>query len=134
MRKFNKIILTSTILALGQILLGTNLGSQLTDLGSARPQGAPAADLSNAYAFPVPFKPSLGQPYISFINLSGEATVRIYDVNGTMVRTLHASKSDSGILKWDVTDDKGNRLSSDVFLYVIESSEQTKSGKLLVVR
>ncbi len=133
MRKFSKISLTLSLLALGQIVGGNKLESQLTDLSSARVQTSPAADLSNAYAFPVPYKPSLGHPYISFINLSREATVRIYDVNGSLVRTLHETSMD-GILKWDVTDDKGSPLNSDVFFYVIENDEQAKSGKLMVVR
>lgn len=134
MLKHRKFIIALTLVTTGQILGVMNLGSQLIDRAPSHSQTSVSADLSNAYAFPVPYQPSFGQPYISFINLSAEATVRIYDMNGTMVRILHATRLDDGILKWDVRDDKGNPLSSDVFFYVIESSEQKKSGKLLVVR
>ncbi len=100
---------------------------------SMAPTRAPAMDLSNAYAFPVPFKPSLGGRSITFVNLSTEATIRIFNLNGDLVRTVHEIDGD-GIARWDVTDDSGVSLSSDVFFYTIENGEQVKSGKLLVVK
>ncbi|MBI4396672.1 MAG: T9SS type A sorting domain-containing protein [Elusimicrobia bacterium] len=94
---------------------------------------ASAADLSGAYAFPVPFKPSLNHDKITFINLSAQATVKIYSLDGNLVKTLHESDSD-GILEWDAKNEDGEPVKSDVYVYRIESSEQKKVGKLLVVR
>jgi hypothetical protein len=94
---------------------------------------APAVDVSASYAYPVPFKPSLGQRSINFINLPSDVTVRIFSMDGDLVRVLHDFRGD-GILKWDVTDESGKPLKSDVFFYTIESAEQIKSGRLLVVR
>lgn len=95
--------------------------------------GAPAVDVSNSYAFPVPFKPSEGQQTIQFTNLPSDATIKIFDVAGGLVRTLREPNGE-GILHWDVTNDKGEPLASDVFLYSIESAEQKRMGKLMVVR
>jgi hypothetical protein len=98
----------------------------------ARAVKAPVGDLTNAYAFPVPFRPSPGGR-ITFINLPTEATIKIFDVAGVLQATLSETDGD-GILRWDVTGDDGSPLDSDVFLYVIESGDQRKVGKLMVVR
>ncbi|MGQ0645812.1 MAG: hypothetical protein ACT4O3_10035, partial [Elusimicrobiota bacterium] len=95
--------------------------------------GAPALDLAAAYAFPVPFKPSLGHRQITFRHISSLATIRIYTVSGELVRELKESDGD-GELKWDVTNQHGEPLASDVYLYLIENNEQKKTGKLLIVR
>lgn len=99
---------------------------------SASEFNAPGLDLSTAYAFPVPFKPGQGGN-INFINLSTEATIQIFSLNGELVKTLHEDNSD-GILSWDVTDEDGKPLGSDTFFYIIENQEQKKVGKILVVR
>jgi hypothetical protein len=105
------------------------------DAGDKRPPrvSAPASDLSAAYAFPVPFKPSTTSTRITFTNLSTEATIRIYSSSGELVRTLREDQG-NGFLRWDVTNEQGQPVASDVYFYVIENAEQTKVGKLLVVR
>lgn len=99
-------------------------------VSSAPAFGAVAADLSDAIAYPVPFRRSTAQK-ITFLNLSTEATIRIYTLSGELVKTLHETDGD-GILKWDVTAEDGTPLGSDVFLYVIENAQQKKTGKLLI--
>lgn len=101
--------------------------------GERRPSRAPASDLSTAYAFPVPFKPSATSTRITFTNLSSEATIRIFSATGELVRTLNEEDGD-GFIRWDVTNEQGAPVASDVYFYVIENAEQTKAGKLLVVR
>jgi hypothetical protein len=95
--------------------------------------GAPHLDLSNAYAYPVPFKPSLGHREIVFINLSSLATIRIFTISGELVKELNETDAD-GILRWDVTNSEGQPLASDVYLYLIENDQQKKTGKLIIVR
>lgn len=101
--------------------------------GERRPSRAPAADLSTAYAFPVPFKPSATNTRITFTNLSTEATIRIFSATGELVRTLNEDDGD-GFIRWDVTNEQGAPVASDVYFYVIENAEQTKAGKLMIVR
>ncbi len=96
--------------------------------------GTPSMDLSNAYAFPVPFKPSLGHRQIGFKNLSDVGVIRVYTINGELVRELPISASNQGILYWDVTNSSGEPVASDVYLYLIQNDQQKKTGKLMIVR
>jgi hypothetical protein len=96
-------------------------------------QAASALDASSAYAFPVPFRASQSGKAIHFINLPSQATIRIFNAAGELVRTLHEIDGD-GQLDWDVTNESGTALASDVFFYAIESDESVKKGKLVVLR
>ncbi|MBI3292962.1 MAG: Ig-like domain-containing protein [Elusimicrobia bacterium] len=109
------------------------LTASVTQLGIYGVFLVPDLDLSQAIAFPVPFKPSEGHQRITFANLSTDATIKIYTINGELVRELRVPSGDR-ILQWDVTNDRGEPLGSDVFIYVIENSEQRKIGKLMVIR
>jgi hypothetical protein len=97
--------------------------------------GAPEANLAKAHAYPVPYKPSVHKNGITFSNLSSVGTIKIFTVNGELVKTLSYQDSNSGSLTWNpVTNDAGDPLASDVYIYLIENDEQKKTGKLLVVR
>src|SRR3989339_171669 len=93
----------------------------------------PALDLANAYAFPVPFKPSAGHTQITFTNLASECTIRVYTVSGDLVTTLSES-SGTGQHSWNVTNADGAALASGVYVYHIKSSGDSKVGKFVVIR
>jgi len=93
----------------------------------------PALDLSSAYSFPNPFKPSSGHTIITFTNLAAQCTIRIYSVSGELVKTIQETDGD-GQKTWDVKNESGEGLRSGLYLYVISSSADTKKGKLVVVR
>ncbi|MGQ0645675.1 MAG: PKD domain-containing protein, partial [Elusimicrobiota bacterium] len=95
--------------------------------------GEPSLELAGAYAYPVPFRPALGHSEITFTELSSLATIRVYTLSGELVRELQETDGD-GVLKWDVTNSRGEPLASDVHFYVIENSRQKKTGKLVVIR
>ena len=95
--------------------------------------GVGATDLSNAYAYPVPFIPSRGDTDITFTNISPLCTIKIYTLNGELVRTIeHTSGATS--YSWDVTNDRGDRLGSGVYLYLIKDAKNKKKGKLIIIR
>ena len=48
-------------------------------------------DLSTAYAYPVPFRPSRGDSRVTFSNLAQVVTIRVFSVSGKLVRTLNAT-------------------------------------------
>ncbi|MFA4906623.1 MAG: Ig-like domain-containing protein, partial [Candidatus Margulisiibacteriota bacterium] len=93
----------------------------------------PATDLTMAYAYPVPFKPSEGHTKIVFTNLASECTIKIFTVSGGLVRTL---KEDSGTGQhsWDVKTDGGADVVSGVYFYLIQSTNDKKMGKLVIIR
>jgi len=89
--------------------------------------------LSDAYAYPVPFIPSRGDTDITFTNISPLCTIKIYTLNGELVRTIeHTSGATS--YSWDVTNDRGDRLGSGVCLYLIKNNQSKKKGKLIIIR
>ncbi len=95
--------------------------------------GVGATDLSDAYAYPVPFIPSRGHTDITFTEISPLCTIKIYTLNGELVRTIEHT---SGITShpWDATNDRGDRLASGVYLYLIENDRNKKKGKLIIIR
>lgn len=97
--------------------------------------GADDPDLSRAHAYPVPFDPNRNAVHtkIYFTNLSTTATIKIYTVAGELVKTLQETDGD-GQTTWDAKNERGEAVASDVYLYVIESSSQRKTGKLVVIR
>jgi len=95
--------------------------------------GVGATDLSGAYAFPVPFIPSRGDTDITFTDISPLCTIKIYTLNGELVRTIeHTSGITSHSLK--ATNDRGDRLASGVYLYLIKNDKDKKKGKLIIIR
>ncbi|MBI2119000.1 MAG: T9SS type A sorting domain-containing protein [Elusimicrobia bacterium] len=92
-------------------------------------------DVSSAFAYPVPFKTGSGHKNITFTNLPDQGSIRIYSSQGEQVRKINFSiTSGSSALVWDVKNDHGEELASDVYLYVIESLTAKKTGKLIVTR
>jgi hypothetical protein len=97
--------------------------------------GAPELSLADAYAYPVPYKPSIHKNGIRFKNLSSIATIKIYTVNGELVNTLGAGYDGYGNLTWNpVVNSSGSPLASGVYIYVIENPQEKKTGKIMVVR
>ncbi|MGB9613378.1 MAG: Ig-like domain-containing protein, partial [Candidatus Margulisiibacteriota bacterium] len=93
----------------------------------------PATTLSQAYAFPNPFKPSLGHSTITFTNLASECTIKIYTLTGDLVKTL-VENDGNREYSWDVKNESGENLPSGLYFYVIKSADDTKSGKLVIIR
>jgi hypothetical protein len=101
--------------------------------GAALPARALADDsLSDSYAFPVPYRPSDG-PHITFTNLPASITIRIFTLNGDLVRKISTDAGD-GQIEWDVDNEDGEPVKSGVYLFLLESGGQKKRGKLLVLR
>lgn len=95
----------------------------------------PETDVSRVYAYPVPFKLGSGHKNITFTNLPDQGSIRIYSSQGELVRKINFSiTSGSSSLVWDVKNDHGEELASDIYLYVIESLTAKKTGKIIVTR
>ncbi|MBA7484335.1 hypothetical protein ES707_19860 [subsurface metagenome] len=95
--------------------------------------GVGTTDLSDAYAYPVPFIPSRGDTDITFTEISPLCTIKIYTLNGELVRTIEHT-SGKTTHSWDVTNDRGDRLGSGVYLYLIKNNKNKKKGKLIIIR
>jgi len=88
--------------------------------------------LDNAYAYPDPFKSTMGVQSVTFTNLTQIATITIYTISGEKVRTL--SKNDTGnSFSWDLHNESGMRVASGLYIYAITSGSLRKTGKLIII-
>ncbi|MCH7496107.1 MAG: T9SS type A sorting domain-containing protein, partial [Candidatus Marinimicrobia bacterium] len=62
--------------------------------------------------------------------------LKIYNILGQEVRTLLNASQAAGIksIEWDGTDDRGNVVSSGIYLYRLETDHQIKSRKMLFLK
>ncbi len=95
--------------------------------------GAVSVDLSAAYAWPVPYKPSAGHTVINFVGLAADSKVKVYTIMGELVADL-SDPTNSGTIQWPVTNLDGDRVASGVYVYQIKNPYSEKRGKLMVIR
>ena len=89
-------------------------------------------DVSNAYAYPVPYKASFGNGgVIHFKNLGSQASLRIYTASG---RRLFDTQVTSDTYDWPIKNSSGESVASGVYFYVIESPNGKKDGKLIIIQ
>ncbi|MFB0527974.1 MAG: T9SS type A sorting domain-containing protein, partial [bacterium] len=81
--------------------------------------------------YPNPFKPSEGHTEITFTNLPSGASVRIFHMEGRIIATLEEA---AGEAKWNVEDNGGDKISSGLYLYRVESSKGNQTGKVVIIR
>jgi len=95
--------------------------------------GCEDTDLTNAIAYPVPFKGSRGDTVITFKNVGSVATIKIYNLLGELVKTIEEDDGD-GITTWPAENETNEKLGSGIYFYFIENTKETKKGKLLIVK
>jgi hypothetical protein len=103
--------------------------------------------LGKLYVAPDPYRENdpdgrfgvYGPPQIWFYNLPLTATIRIYTMNGELVRTIHHVQRSGGVsggaIAWDLKNDHGRDVTSGVYPYAVEApSGESRSGFLTIVR
>ncbi|RIK75033.1 hypothetical protein DCC62_14105 [candidate division KSB1 bacterium] len=84
--------------------------------------------------YPNPFNPTTT---ISFqLPEAGEVSLSIFNTNGQLVKKLVAGEMSAGRhnLTWDATNERGERVASGVYLYVIKAGEFTAQRKLVLMK
>jgi hypothetical protein len=94
----------------------------------------PAARLTELVNVPNPFNPSTEIRFT--VHRAGQGSLRVYDAQGRLVRTLHAGTFAVGpqIFTWDGRDDAGQGQASGVYLYRLEVDGQVGARKMLLVK
>lgn len=85
-------------------------------------------------AVPNPFNP---RTVVSFVlPRAGEASLRLFDLRGRAVRTLHASHLPEGphAVPWDGRDDTGDGVASGVYHARLETRDRRETAQLVLVR
>ncbi len=101
--------------------------------------GTALYDLSEAHAYPVPWKPNDGKDEtgteeggITFTNLAAECVIKIYTISGELVMK-HDYKG-GGNWTWDVKTSNKEKVFSGVYIYYIEGEKEHKTGRLVIIR
>jgi hypothetical protein len=84
--------------------------------------------------YPNPFNPST---VISFqLPVNSEVTLSIFNMNGQLVKQVASGRYASGrhTLVWDATNDRGERVASGVYMYVIKAGDFTAQKKLVLMK
>lgn len=90
-------------------------------------------NLDDVYTYPNPYRQGLDTDGITFANLTMEAQIRIFTLDGKTLRILNETNGDGGLL-WDGRDEQGRELASGIYIYRVSNSKETKWGKLAIVR
>lgn len=84
--------------------------------------------------YPDPFNP---RTVIEFnIPHTTKISLRIYDVNGRLVRTLINDQMEMGAysVEWDGTDNFGRTVSSGVYFYQLDANEYMKTKRMILLK
>jgi len=89
--------------------------------------------------YPNPFNPETWIPYQ--LSESTEVTLRIYSVNGTLVRTLHLGHQPAGIYQsrsraayWDGKNELGESVASGIYFYTLRAGDFIGTRKMLIMK
>ena len=87
--------------------------------------------------YPNPFNPETWIPYQ--LSEPAEVTLRIYSVNGSLIRTLALGHMPAGIYQsrsraayWDGRNDVGESVASGIYFYTLTAGDFTATRKLLI--
>ena len=103
--------------------------------------GSAFYDLSEAHAYPVPWKPNDGkedtgteEKGITFTKLSTEGIIKIYTISGELVKEYEFKPADMYKWTWDVKTPNGEKVFSGVYIYYIKNEKEHKTGKLIIIK
>lgn len=92
---------------------------------------APAGTTDGARIFPNPWYSSR-TGHVTFHQLPADAKIKIFTARGELVHEFNSTPT--GIVSWDGHNRGGRRVSSGVYLVVVESGDSRKILKLVVLR
>ena len=89
--------------------------------------------MSNIRVYPNPWRKDKhdGNP-ITFDQLTGQVTIKIFTVSGHLMRTLGPA---DGKVTWDLKTDGGDTAASGLYIFLITDNQgNTTKGKLAIIR
>ena len=124
--------ITSIVISVKNIL--SNTGSPIhKGQGSQTMLIIPWANLSKPYAYPNPCRLGNGDSYITFANLIDYDSIKILTINGQLIRTFKKERNSSKLI-WGLKNDRGEVVSSGIYIFSASNSDGVQLGKLAVVK
>jgi hypothetical protein len=104
-------------------------------------QAFSSSELSNLLNYPNPVPAGTNTTFGFSSDTNTDITIKVYTIRGQLLRTLTSTKTPvSNYIKvsYDLTDERGQRLPMDVYLYTVEATDTVGTiargkGKLVVV-
>ncbi len=96
-------------------------------------------NLDDVFVYPNPWSPSDGQDFITFANLTQEATIRVYTLSGVFINQVKETDGNGGV-EWNMLDEHGGKIPPGVYIYYVTGKngagveDEAKTGKFAVVR
>jgi hypothetical protein len=91
-----------------------------------------AADLSGVRVYPNPWRSDRhATQSITFDNLAMGATIKIMTLSGHHVKTLSAN---GDVVRWDLKNESGEKAASGIYIYLIKSQNEKRTGKLILIK
>lgn len=109
-------------------------GDRDDDRRDAKPVSSLPAGFALSQNYPNPFNPSTTIPYA--VAEAGEVKLSVYNALGQQVRVLvdQMQMPGSYAASWDGRDDRGQVVSSGIYLYRLQAGEQEQVQKMLLAR
>lgn len=82
--------------------------------------------LDDVTVFPNPYIRSTAKGYLTFANLTKQASVYIFDISGRFINKLESTETFGGI-RWDMKDSNGNDVPTGIYIYRVTGKDS--SGK-----
>jgi hypothetical protein len=100
-----------------------------------------AAEMANIRVVPDPYygragtgwEVHQGEREIEFQNLPDKCTIRIYTLNGDLVRTLEHEATAGGTAPWDLLSDGRRLVASGIYIYHVESAYGNRLGRFAII-
>jgi len=90
------------------------------------------SDLSHFNVYPNPWTPYSIRDGIYFDNIPAGTNLRIYNIAGELIDEQF--NLPGGTAKWDLRNKSGEKVASGIYLYVIETATERRTGKILVIK
>ena len=89
---------------------------------------------NNIYNYPNPFNPSTILQY--YLPQNEFVTISIYDISGKLISSLVNKNQHSGYksVRWNSTNNQGQRVSAGVYLYSIEAGDFRETKKMILLK
>lgn len=92
-----------------------------------------SANLEDLIVYPNPFEPARGHSVIVFAELTIDANIRIFDLNGREI--LRKDTIWQRSWKWDARNEQGEAVARGVYIYLVTNSQgEKKIGKIAVIK
>ncbi|MDQ3019447.1 MAG: S8 family serine peptidase [Bacteroidota bacterium] len=95
--------------------------------------------LDEMYVYPNPFSINSTQGYVTFANITRDASIDIYDLSGKFLINVQESNGNGGV-EWNMKDGGGNQISTGIYLYRATGKNSSgqdveeKIGKFAIIK